>query len=423
MKRIFAILIAVCAVLAAQAATYGLDDLKNVHLADKNRYVTNPDGVLSPLAEAEINRLLGELWQQTSAEVLCVAVDDIDPDADTDDFATELFRRWGIGKKDKNNGLLFLIVKDRRKAVLRTGNGVEALLPDGYLGTLMRREMTPRFKQGDYDGGTIATLGEIAATLSSPEAKEEVMSKYANDTREEADSFYLYLCFCGLLAVGSFIYVLYVAAKCGKEPRNDRYRHADKLFMPMVILTIIGLGIPVLSLAVVYFWRRDLRRGKHLCPDCGTRMKLVDEVHDNDYLTREQDIEERLGTVDYDVWLCPKCGETEIIPYVQKASAYTECPVCHARALHVISDRIVKQPTPYSAGLRVTTSRCASCGYEDNHTTTLPKTPEASGAAAAAILGGIAGAALGGRGGGFGGGFGGSMGGGTTSGGGASGSW
>lgn len=431
MKRISLIIIAFAAIFAS-ATEYSVEQVPNVHVADRTRYVSNPDGVLSAAAESEINQMLKQLWEQTSAEVVCVAVDNIDSHTNAEDFATDLFRHWGIGKSDKNNGLLFLIVKDQHRAVLRTGTGVEGLLPDGYLGTVMRREMTPRFREGDYDGGTVATLREISATLSSPEATAEVMSRYANDARNDAgDTFAFYLYFCGLLAVGSFIYVLYVAAKCGKEPRNDRYHRANKLFTPMVMLTIIGLGMPILSLAIVYFWRHDLRRGKHICPECGTRMNLVDEVHDNDYLTREQDIEERLGTVDYDVWLCPKCGDTEIIPYEQNTGAYTECPVCHARALHAVADRIVKQPTPRSTGMRVTTYRCAACGYEDNHTTTLPKTPDTSGLAAAAIIGGLAGAAMGGRrgggfgGGGFGGGGfgGGGFGGGGTAGGGASGSW
>lgn len=419
MKRFIAAIISAFIVVAAQAGTYKLNELKNSHLADSTRFVTNPDGILSPAAEAQINQMLQALMRHTSAEVLCVAVDDIDPDANVEDFATDLFRRWGIGKKDTNNGLLFLIVKDQHKAVLRTGTGVEGILPDSYLGTVMRREMTPRFKDGDYDGGTIATLQEICNTLSTPEAREEVMSKYANNSLmddDDLDAFYFYLCFCGLIAIGAIVWVLVVAAKSGKQSRVERYKEADKLFVPLVIITIAGLGIPIVALVIDYFWRKQLRRGKHLCPECGTRMQLVDEVHDNDYLTREQDMEERLGTVDYDVWLCPKCGDTDIIPYDQKSSAYTVCPVCHAKALHVISDRIVKQPTPLATGLRVVTSRCASCGFEDSKTGILPKV--VAGGAPIIIPGGGGGGFRGG--GGFGGG---SMGGGFSAGGGTTGSW
>ena len=51
-----------------------------------------------------------------------------------------------------------------------------------------------------------------------------------------------------------------------------------------------------------------------------------DEATDNLYLNAGQDIEEQLGSVDYDVWLCPKCGETDIEPYLNHSSAYKQCP-------------------------------------------------------------------------------------------------
>lgn len=142
-------------------------------------------------------------------------------------------------------------------------------------------------------------------------------------------------------------------------------------------------------------------------------MKLIDEQRDNDFLTREQDIEERVGSVDYDVWLCPADGTTEILPYVQPASAFKECPVCHARTFHVVSDLITRQPTTTHTGLRVVTSRCVNCGFEDSEDHTIPKVVPP-----VVIVGGGGGRS--GGGGGFGGG---SFGGGFTAGGGASGGW
>ena len=46
-------------------------------------------------------------------------------------------------------------------------------------------------------------------------------------------------------------------------------------------------------------------------------MELIDEEHDNDYLTPAQDTEEKLNSIDYDVWHCPHCHETEVLPYVR----------------------------------------------------------------------------------------------------------
>ena len=165
MKYLISFFLSVTA-LFISAATYTVNSVPNVQIADSTRFVSNPDGILSEDAEERANGILRQLRQNTSAEVVCVAVDDID--TDIDDFATDLFRTWGIGKKDKNNGVLLLIVKDQRKVVIRTGTGVEGLLLDGLCGSIIRANITPRFREGDYDGGTLGALADISGILSTP---------------------------------------------------------------------------------------------------------------------------------------------------------------------------------------------------------------------------------------------------------------
>lgn len=414
-KRILPLLLMFFVAAVASAATYSVGSVPNVHLADSTRFVSNPDGILSPAAEAQANELLRRLMRETPAEVACVVVDDIDQDPD--DFATELFRKWGIGKKDTNNGVLVLIVKDRRRAVIRTGTGVEGLLPDGLCGSIIRANMVPNFREENYDAGTVLALADIAGILSTPEARQEVMSKYANNNGDDDDfdgeaAFTAYLILCVLLTIAALILVVYKVISTAGKPRQQKYIEFHKLQPMLLIDSFIGLGMPLVAFLIVYLICRKLRRGKHLCATCGKPMKLIDEQRDNDFLTREQDIEERVGSVDYDVWHCPADGTTEIIPYVQRDSAFTECPVCHARTFHVVSDRITQQPTTSHMGTRVVTRRCVSCGFEDSDYHTLPKVVPP-----VVVVGGGGGRSGGS---GFGGG---SFGGGFTAGGGASGGW
>jgi len=414
MKYLLSALFCLISLAAAFGATYSVGDVPNVHLADSTRFVSNPDAILSAEAEARADNMLRNLMSQTSAEVVCVAVDDID--ADIDDFATDLFRTWGIGKKDKNNGVLLLIVKNQRKVVIRTGTGVEGLLPDGLCGSIIRANITPRFREGDYDGGTLGALSDISGILSTPEAREEIMSKYANNASDDTGNFNLfsfYITLCAVIAAICLGWVLFTMLSTSRKSRYERYLKANSIFSPVLFATFLGLGLPLIALILLALWRRNLRYGKRLCPDCKTRMKLVNEELDNEYLTRAQDIEEKIGAIDYDVWRCPNDGETEIIPYVQKSSAYTECPVCHARTLRVVSDRITVQPTTLHTGTRVIELRCLNCGYNDHDYRTLPRVIPV------VIPGGGHGRS-GGGGGGFGGG---SFGGGFTAGGGASGGW
>ena len=137
---------AVALAVASALAAYSPADIPNVHKANRTRYVSNPDGVLSRQAEERLDSLLGAVWQATSAEVVVVAVDSIEG-ADIDSFATELFSLWGIGKKDNDNGLLILISRGDRRATLRTGYGLEGVLPDAVCGRIIRGDMAPRFRE------------------------------------------------------------------------------------------------------------------------------------------------------------------------------------------------------------------------------------------------------------------------------------
>ncbi len=159
--------------LVSARAEYSIADIPNVHLSDSTRYVSDPEGILSPTAVKELDGKLGGIWRATSAEPVVVVIDRADTD-DLDTYATELFESWGIGKKDKDNGLLILISLDQRRAVIRTGQGVEGLIPDAIASRIIRNVMAPRMADGDYDGGTIAAVDAVNEILSDPSARQEL---------------------------------------------------------------------------------------------------------------------------------------------------------------------------------------------------------------------------------------------------------
>lgn len=402
------------AAMGCAATTYSVKDIPNVHIADSTRFVSNPDGILSPQGEAAVNSALRKVHAQTSAEFVVVTVDELD--SDIDEFATALFRDWGLGKKDTNNGLLLLISKDSREMVFRTGGGMEGLLPDGLLGSIIRKEIAPRFREGDFDGGVLAGVNKVNEILLDPEAREEIMSRYGNDESDDnigEDLFTFYLYLCAFMALISLLMLVKALIGSKGKDRYAKYQAVNKIYPGVLFMTFLGLGMPLIALLPLLFIRHKLRRGPHYCQKCGTAMQLIDEQHDNDFLSHAQDLEEQIGSIDYDVWVCPRDGETEIIPYVQRSSAYKECPVCHAHTYRVVSDRIVRRPTTTSEGIRRITSRCINCGHEGDETRMIPReTPKV-----VIVPGGTGG---GGGGGSFGGG---SFGGGFTAGGGARGGW
>ncbi|QKJ32091.1 TPM domain-containing protein [Mucilaginibacter mali] len=80
---------------------------------------------------------------------------------DINQYGALLGRKWGIGNKDKNTGVLILVAMADRKMSIQTGYGVEGALPDAITQSIIQHDMKPRFKAGDYYGGLDAAVDDI----------------------------------------------------------------------------------------------------------------------------------------------------------------------------------------------------------------------------------------------------------------------
>lgn len=419
MKKTTYILLLVVALIANafSTAAYTVEQIPNVHVTDRSQYVSNPDGILSAGAVAQMNASIGDIWAKTSAEVVAVVVKTIGND-DIDDFATRLFEHWQIGKKDKSNGLLVLVVEDQRRAVIRTGYGAEGLLPDVVCGRIIRDVMAPSFRQGDYDSGMLNTVAALHKILTTPGAVDELKSKYANDRRgstvDNGEIWDMYLSVAGWVAFAMLVYAIYIVVANRKKDSYEKYFRFKQMQLPALVVAFVTLGMGIPALLLIWFATWRSRNKRRICQNCHSKMRKLSEADDNKYLTPAQDLEERLNSVDYDVWLCDKCGEVDVFPFINKNTPYKECPVCHAKALMLVGDRLIQNSTPYREGRGVKIYKCRNCGNTTNLTYVVPKDEVP---VIVPFIGGF-----GGRGGGgFGGG--GSFGGGMTGGGGASGSW
>jgi uncharacterized protein len=139
---------------------------------DNGSHVSNPDGVLSDAAVAQLDSILIDIERQTTAQVALVAVNSIG-DAEIFDFAQKLFNTWGIGHKN-DNGLLLLLVTDQRTIRFQTGSGLEGILTDVTCKRIQRDYMVTSFKDGDYEAGLIAGTQRVRELLTDPTSTEEV---------------------------------------------------------------------------------------------------------------------------------------------------------------------------------------------------------------------------------------------------------
>ncbi len=93
---------------SAQGREYTPDEIVNPNLANRYEYVADPEGRLSSTTKSEVNARLQNLRDATSAEVAVAVVPSIG-DYTIEDFSEKVFTRWGLGKKDNDNGVLLLM--------------------------------------------------------------------------------------------------------------------------------------------------------------------------------------------------------------------------------------------------------------------------------------------------------------------------
>jgi len=128
------------------------------------RLVNDLAEMMTPAQRDELEQLLVHYDQSTSSQVAVVTVPGLNGH-DVAEYAIGLFNSWGIGRKGKNNGVLIFASSGDRKMWIVTGQGMEGALTDAMTGRIVRNEMVPEFKAGNYYNGFYkAAQAVIAAT-------------------------------------------------------------------------------------------------------------------------------------------------------------------------------------------------------------------------------------------------------------------
>lgn len=124
-------------------------------------WVTDVAEILSPKTEVKLNQIISELKRQTGDEITLVTVPETTPTSSPQAFTTKLFNYWDIGKQ----GVLFLVSKGDRRVEIKTGYGIEGTLSDVQLSDIIRKEIIPQFKQGNFEGGILAGTKSVVTKL------------------------------------------------------------------------------------------------------------------------------------------------------------------------------------------------------------------------------------------------------------------
>lgn len=374
-------------------------------------HVADPRGLLAADTRAELDRLAATLDRAGRGELGFVVIGStggVEPRK----FATDVFNRWGIGDRQRNDGTLILLAKDDRAAEIVFGIGIDTATNRDHADRIMQGTMVPRFRDGNYDqalvAGTAGLLLQVyGVDLSRPAEQPDSAAGAAAVASEATDAPARAPAVDHAQAAADSAApapLATVPPAPGTATSAPAHREFDG-FVAAGLAIFAAVGAAALwllnKLMRMLWWFTGSRWFSRRCSACNTPMQQLSEVADDAYLNAGQLTEEKLGSVDHRVFLCPRCNKVDAVARRAWFTRYSDCAVCHSRAQSSVS-KTITSATRYSTGLAEVTLSCQHCGNVKTEQRVLPVLPPPSTSSSSS---------------------GGSYGGGRSSGGGASGRW
>ena len=314
------------------------------------------DGAVDPMhslnkaEQAEVDLLRREASKKGSelAVVLLKGTGTLD----ARDFARGLFHRLQLDPERKRGVLLF-VVGQRVEVV--AGDGFPPEFIDEHINNLADTWRAAVRKQPTKGARAAATLaaartlsqlgGEVDAQVAAQVAKSEAEAArvaQAERLREQAD-----------------------ASEPSYAPARERASEGLPPFLfPLGgFVGLVGGGLGL---------REILRRRPRSCKKCNVAMHRLAEELDDEHLEAGERSEERLGSVDYDLWACAICGTVMKTRWGAIFSRFSKCTGCRWKTMSS-SSVTISAATTSSTGLARVTKDCQHCSYHRSYTRVIPR--------------------------------------------------
>jgi uncharacterized protein len=152
--------------------------------------VNDNAGMLSFSARQQLESMLAQLEGSDSTQIAVLTLPSLEGE-NLEEFSLKVAESWKIGQKGRDNGALLLIVKNDRKLRIETGYGLEGSLTDLLAGRIIREVIQPRFRDGDFDGGTVAG---VMAMIAAVKGEYQAMSQQ-HGPHDDLFGLGIFLCF------------------------------------------------------------------------------------------------------------------------------------------------------------------------------------------------------------------------------------
>ncbi len=347
-------------------------------------FVHDGGPVLTAAARRALDLRIREVRQTTGGDVGVAVVRDLGGRSPAE-AGLAVYRAWKVGAVDtlgspyRDLGALLLVVPKelapdhRGECWITTGLGAEGVLTDGRAARICREDVIPRLRGRDHAAALAAGVDEIARAFGEAtavadsvqdadergDAEIEAAALAEADVEAEAPAF-------GAAAADT-------AGGVPPEPPGEAPSFAEASGAAWAAPRAARLAVLGAALLGAAALARAVRRARpRRCPRGHGPMRRRDEVADDAALAPARLMEERIGSVDYDVWECARCPERVVVGHRRWFSGHEHCARCEARTVRR-QVRTVRAATTASTGLEEHALHCLHCGHGETRRRVVPR--------------------------------------------------
>src|ERR1700733_1422320 len=162
-------------------------------------YVNDFAHVLDATTSAQITDICRQIDEKAHAQIALATINSLDG-SDIDSYAVDLFKKWGVGSKSTDRGVLILYAIKDHLARIEVGYGLEPILPDGKVGSF-QREAIPLMRSGNYNQALLLVTSRVAGAIASDAGIQLTNSQPRAPTQPEPEPH-------GGLSVGGIIGII-----------------------------------------------------------------------------------------------------------------------------------------------------------------------------------------------------------------------
>lgn len=135
-------------------------------------WIVDSAQIIKDETEYALEEKIENLNKKTGQQISVLTIESLEQNADgstIEEYSSKVFEKWGLGQKDKDNGVLIIVAVKERQVRIETGYGLEEVLTDTKCGLIIRKKIIPHFRENNYSDGINEGVDTIISLISGDE--------------------------------------------------------------------------------------------------------------------------------------------------------------------------------------------------------------------------------------------------------------